>query len=176
MADPRRVRKVVTKLRRTFSRDPLLRPLGRTPDSIINRFLARRRMGRADLFRGGTTLAPHRHRIAAMLAAHKLPLNHVVARHWPALKRADHLCAHCADTRRCERWLRQPAPEAAPRTFCPNAATFAQWQRNSGAGTSDRAIADGETILDAGVTQTRELLQQQSGPASDAGPGWRRYP
>lgn len=176
MMYPKLTKTVAAKVRQIFAGDPLLRPLGRTPDSVINQYLARRGMGRADLFRGTKTLAPHRYRIAAMLAAHKLSAREVAARCWPALKRADHICAHCADTKRCDRWMHQPAPEDAPRTFCPNATTFEQWQRDKCSGTADGAVADGETLLEGGLEQTRALLRQQSGPTPAAGLGWRRYP
>lgn len=119
------------KMRQMLSNDPLLHPLGRAPDSTIEEALATRGLERADLFRWGkTTLAPHRHRIAAMLGAHNLLARQITAHHWLELKRADHLCAYCINKRRCERWLRGRSllPGDAPRTFCPNAMTFERWR------------------------------------------------
>ncbi len=175
MAYPKLTESISAVLRRMLSGDPLLRPLGRTPDSVINEHLTRRRMGRADLFRGGKTLAPHRYRIAAMLAAHKLSARQVAVRYWPALKHADHICAHCADKRRCDKWLRRPAAHDTPRTFCPNATTFALWRRDCQAGAVAEPSGDGEAILESGLVQTRKLLKQQDTQTTICGSGWRLF-
>ena len=119
------------KMRQMLSNDPLLHPLGRAPDSTIDEALATRGLERADLFRWGkTTLAPHRHRIAAMLGAYNLLPTQITAHQWLELKRADHYCAYCTNKRRCENWLRGRSPllDDAPRMFCPNAMTFERWQ------------------------------------------------
>jgi len=47
---PEKAKLASAKMRRLFSKDPLLHPLGRAPDSEINKALTARRSGRADLF------------------------------------------------------------------------------------------------------------------------------
>ena len=123
-------KQVSTKMRRRLNDAPLLNPLGRTADSKIDEALATRRLERADLFKRRSTFAPHRHRIAALLAVHDLSPTQLVARHWPELKGADHLCAHCVDQIRCDRWLRGWHENDTPRRFCPNATTFEQWRHD----------------------------------------------
>ncbi|MGF1608713.1 MAG: hypothetical protein ACFCUQ_04910 [Kiloniellales bacterium] len=113
-------------VKQVFCDDPLLHPLGRASDSAIDEALMARGLERADLFTPGTTLAPHRHRLAAMLAIQGLSPRDVVADHWPALKTADHRCAYCANSKRCESWLKWGCPNDAPRMFCPSAAAFEQ--------------------------------------------------
>ena len=122
-------RQATARLRQFMSKDPLLHPLGRTPDGRIDAALAVRGWRRDDLFRAGRTLAPHRHRIAAMLLAQELVANDIVTRHWPQLKVADHLCARCVNKWRCEDWLWGKRPGDTPRKFCPNSMTFQHWRR-----------------------------------------------
>jgi hypothetical protein len=76
------VRRVSARLWRTRSDDPLRRPLGRALDGAIDEALAARGMARADLFEPEQSVAPHRQRIAAMLAAQGLTPEQVTARHW----------------------------------------------------------------------------------------------
>jgi hypothetical protein len=151
-------RRASVKMRQLRSNDPLRRPLGRVPDSAINRALTLRRSGRADLFTRGKTLAPHRHRIAAMLAAYHFSPKQIIARHWPELKHADHLCAHCTEKKRCDRWLRGDRRDDAPRRFCPNVVTFERWRRDYLRHDLGEEVSDGDAILEVGLAQTRELL------------------
>ena len=123
-------RQASAKIRQIFSDDPLLKPLGRASDSEINNALASRSRRRADLFTMGKTLAPHRQRLAKMLAAYHFSPRQIVANYWPELKHADHLCAHCTDKKRCDEWLRDHDNGDAPRRFCPNVTTFKRWRRD----------------------------------------------
>jgi len=119
-------RRVSARLQQILSDDPLLHPLGRASDSSIDEALTAHGLGRADLFTLGTTLAPHRHRIAAMLLMQGLSPRDLATDHWPKLKDADHRCAYCVNTKRCESWLRWGRQNDASRMFCLNAATFEQ--------------------------------------------------
>lgn len=103
---------------------PLLRPLGRTRDAEIDAALKKSELGRADLFQPESSIAPHCHRIAAMIAAQGLDPVTLTRDFWPELKEMDHRCAHCGNTRRCERWLKWGRVNNAPRMFCPNATAF----------------------------------------------------
>ncbi|NNE83370.1 MAG: hypothetical protein HKN28_05305 [Alphaproteobacteria bacterium] len=123
-------RQASAKIRQIFGDDPLLKSLGRASDSAIDSVLASRSTRRADLFTVGKTLAPHRRRLAKMLAAHHFSPRHIVANYWPELKHADHLCAHCANKKRCDGWLRDHDRSDAPRRFCPNVMTFERWRRD----------------------------------------------
>jgi len=154
------------KLRQMLSDDPLRHPLGRTPDSAIDESLATRSMKRADLFGPEENLAPHRHRIAAMLAAQGLSPKHVIERHWPELKFADHYCAYCINKRRCERWLRGNRPEDAPRMFYPNAMTFERWYRDYLKRDAAGERSSGDSILESGLYRTREMLRRIRPPGS----------
>lgn len=148
------------KMRRLLNDDPLLRPLGRTADSKIDEALATRTLERADLFKRGNTFAPHRHRIAAMLAVHKLSPRQIVAHHWPELKDADQLCASCINKKRCESWLRGRHADDAPRRFCPNAMTFERWRRDRHQYDVVGDKVDGDAILEVGLVRTREMLRR----------------
>lgn len=148
-----------TKIRRLLGKNPLLHPLGRTSDRKIDLALATRRLERADLFKRRHTFAPHRHRIAAMLAVHKLSPRQIVAHYWPELKRADHLCAHCIDQIRCERWLRGRYADDTPRKFCPNAITFERWRRERHRDDVVGDKVDGDAVLELGLVRTREMLR-----------------
>ncbi len=119
-------RRASARLQQILSDDPLFHPLGRASDSSIDEALKARGLGRADLFTPGTTLAPHRHRIAAMLHMQGLSPRHIATNHWPKLKDADHRCAYCFNTKRCESWLRWGRQNDSPRMFCLNAAAFKQ--------------------------------------------------
>jgi hypothetical protein len=148
------------KIWHTLSDDPLLRPLGRACDGTINKALAARKLGRADLFTPGNTLAPHRHRLAEMLAVYHFSTPQIVARHWSELKLADHRCAHCADKKRCDRWLRGRRAGDSPKRFCPNVTTFERWRRDYLQRECVGARSDGDVLLEAGLAQTREVLRQ----------------
>ena len=148
------------KMRHTLCDDPLQYPLGRACDSAINKALAKRRIKRADLFTQGKTVASHRDRIAEMLAAYQFSTGQITARHWPELKHADHLCAYCTNKKRCERWLHGRRTEDAPRRFCPNVTTFEKWRRDHLQRDGVGKRIDGDSILEAGLAQTREMLKQ----------------
>jgi CBS domain-containing protein len=153
-------RQTSAKLRQMLSNNPLVHPLGGAADSAINRALAMREFRRADLFTRGKTLAPHRHRIAAMLAAYHFSPKQITADHWPELKHADHRCAYCIDKKRCERWLRESHIYDSPRRFCPNAMTFEQWRRDYLQLETVEDKMDGGSILENGFVQTRESLRR----------------
>ncbi len=157
------------KMRQRFSSDPLLHPLGRASDSTINAALNRRRWGRADLFTRGKTLVPHRHRLAEMLTVFHFSPRQITSRHWPELKLADHVCAYCTNKKRCERWLRGRRMDDTPRRFCPNAITFERWRRDYLQYDSVGERMDGDSILETGLAQTREILRrlrlQESSPS-----------
>jgi hypothetical protein len=154
-------RQASAKMRRLLSNDPLLRPLGRVPDSTIHRALTLRRFGRADLFTPGKTLAPHRRRIAAMLAAFHFSPKQITEHHWKELKHADHLCAHCSDKKRCDRWLRGERSDEAPRRFCPNVMTFERWRRDYLQRDSNEVGAEGDSTLEPDLAKTREFLSRR---------------
>jgi len=148
------------KVRQAVSADPLLRPLARVPDSTIDAALAARGMRRANLFlRRGGNLAPHRHRLAEMLTVFHFSPSDIVARHWRELKQADHDCARCADPGRCERWLRRRGDDDAPRRFCPNVTTFERWRRDYLERDAAGGMAEGGRVLEAGLEETRRMLQ-----------------
>jgi len=151
------------RIRRLAGHDPLRHPLGRASDREIDQALGQHGLQRADLFSRGTTVAAHRRRLAEMLTVYHFSPRLVVARYWPQLKQADHVCAYCSDKARCRHWLRGRAADDAPKRFCPNVAAFERWRddyvQNFG---HDRI--DGEEILEAGVAHTRELLRQQRSP------------
>jgi len=148
------------KMRRLLGDDPLLHPLGRIADNKIDAALAARRLARADLFTRGKTLASHRHRIAEMLTVYHFSPTEITASHWSELKLADHLCANCTDKKRCERWLRGRRRDDAPRRFCPNVTTFERWRRDYLQNDYGGNRIDGDSILETGLAQTRELLRQ----------------
>lgn len=138
-------RQVSAKVRQLLGDDTLLKPLGRASDSAINNALASRSTRRADIFTLGKTLAPHRRRLAKMLAAYHFSPRHIVANYWPELKHADHLCAHCTNKKRCDEWLRDHGSSDAPRRFCPNVTTFTRWRHDYLQGESG---AEGITVDD----------------------------
>lgn len=144
---------------RALSADPLLRPLGRADDHCVDGALAARGMVRADLFRPTKSLAQHRNRISAMLAAYDLSPTWLVARHWPALKFADHDCAYCVSKRRCDGWLRGKRPNDGPRLFCPNAATFERWRGEAMRLSAAELGADADAILKNGVAIARDMVE-----------------
>lgn len=115
------VEQMSVRVRSIVSDDPLIRPIGRTPDGVIDAALAVRGLVRSDLFLPETSLAPHRRRLASMLATEGLSVLELAADHWSELKAADHRCKQCVETRRCERWLRSEGEDDSPRKFCPNA-------------------------------------------------------
>jgi len=157
------------ELRQILSNDPLVHPLGRASDRAINKALAARGIGRADLFTQGKTLAPHRHRLAEMLTVYHFSPGEITAHHWPELKLADHLCAYCANGKRCEMWLRGRRRDDAPRRFCPNVTTFERWRRDYLQHGCVGERVDGDSILEAGLAQTREMLRRL-GLQSPSGP------
>jgi hypothetical protein len=148
------------KIRQTLNHDPLLQPLGRVPDSAIDKALAVRRLRRADLFSRGRNLASHRHRLAEMLTVFHFSTREITARYWPELKLADHLCAYCANKKRCERWLRGRGMDDAPRRFCPNATTFERWRRDYLQRDSVGEGIDCDSTLETDVAQTHEMLRR----------------
>lgn len=149
--------------------DPLLHPLGRACDSSINQALAERKIRRADLFTRGKTLASHRHRLAEMLTVYHFSPWQITARHWSELKLADHRCAYCTNKKRCDKWLRGRRMDDAPRRFCPNVITFERWRRDFLQDDSVGQRMDGDSILETGLLQTREMLRQLR-PQSPPGP------
>ncbi len=153
-------KRVSAKMRHTLSDDPLLRPLGRACDSTINKALAARSIRRSDLFTKGKTLASHRHRIAKMLTAYHFSTRQITTRHWPELKLADHLCAHCTNKRRCDRWLRGRRMDDSPRRFCPNMKTFERWRRGYLLHDYGEEELDRDPVLEGGLAQTREMRRQ----------------
>lgn len=108
------------------SKSPLRKPLGRLTDEQIDEALGKKNAKRTDLFKPSLGLgnAPHRHRISSMVATHGLSPELLVENHWEELKRADHYCAFCQQTKRCERWLQWGRTNDAPDMFCPNASMF----------------------------------------------------
>jgi hypothetical protein len=123
-------RRASARFHQAFCRDPLFHPLGRASDKSIDETLTAQGLERSDLFTVGTTFAPHRHRFAAMLFMHGLAPTHIATNHWHTLKDADHRCAYCLNTKRCERWLRWGRYNDAPKMFCLNAATFEKMKAN----------------------------------------------
>jgi len=158
------VKQVSAMLGRRRSDDPLVHPLGRADDGAIDAALAAREMDRADLFEPEEGLAPHRQRLAAMLAARGLSPNYVTARYWSELKLADHACAYCIDKRRCDKWLGGRRPDDAPHRFCPNAMTFERWFRGSLHREAGRGGRDIDFILERGLARTREIMQRIRAP------------
>lgn len=118
------IRRSVSKAASEKKALPLLHPLGRANDQVIDAALRESELSRADLFRPETSIAPHRHRIARMIPMQGLDPETLTRDFWATLKEMDHRCAHCENTRRCERWLRWGRVNDAPRMFCPNATTF----------------------------------------------------
>ena len=151
-------------LGRRRSDDPLSHPLGRADDSAIDAALATRGMTRADLFEPGDGVAPHRQRIAAMLAKRGLSPKYITARYWPELKLADHACAYCSGKRRCDKWLGGRRPNDAPHMFCPNAMTFERWRKGSLHRDAGGLGHDIDFILERGLERTRKLLKQIHAP------------
>jgi hypothetical protein len=119
-------RRPLAKLQKIFSGDPLLHPLGHASNGSIDEALEVHGLVRADLFTLGTTLTPHRHRLAAMLAIHALSPKEITTDHWQELKVADNRCANCVNAKYCENWLRRESKKGTPQNFCPNAITFEQ--------------------------------------------------
>ena len=115
------VKRVASRLHGTVRDEVLAEPIGRTPDRMIDAALVVRGMSRAALFTPGAALAPHRERLAGMMAEHGLSPTDVVATHWDQLKEADQLCAVCANKERCAAWLDHGHDDDSPRKFCPNA-------------------------------------------------------
>ena len=149
-----------SKIRQMLCNNPLQHPLGRVPDSTIDAALAVRRLRRADLFDRRKNLAPHRHRLAEMLTVYHFSPQEITERRWPELKLADHLCANCANKKRCERWLRRRRTDDAPRRFCPNVITFERWRRDYLQHDSVGERIDGDSMLETGLAQTRQLLKR----------------
>jgi len=116
----------LAKLQKIFSGDPLLHPLGHASNRSIDKALEVHGLARADLFTLGTTLAPHRHRLAAMLAIHGLSPKEIATDHWQELKAADNRCANCVNVEYCENWLRREDKKGTPQIYCPNAIKFEQ--------------------------------------------------
>jgi hypothetical protein len=114
----------------TFSSNPLFHPLGRASDKSIDEALTVQGLERSDLFTLGTTFAPHRHRFAAMLLMQGLAPTHIAKNYWHILKGADHRCAYCLNTKRCESWLGWGRYNDAPKMFCLNAAAFERMKAN----------------------------------------------
>lgn len=161
-------RRISARVRQIVRDDLLARPLGRVADPEINEALNARRFTRADLFTAGTTVAPHRQRIAAMLAAMNLTPRRATTHHWRELKIADHRCAHCAETARCDAWLAGDRGTDDPRHFCPNAMTFEAWRQAYLQRCPAAELLDGDLILEAGILETRELLRRFSAEKSTA--------
>lgn len=110
---------------------PLLQPLGRTRDSVIDDALGTCGMTRTKLFTPGSAMVPHRERIAAMIPMQGLDPETLTRNFWATLKEAEHRCAYCENARRCERWLKWGRSNDAPRIFCPNATTFEKIRREA---------------------------------------------
>jgi hypothetical protein len=124
---------------RAFDDDPLSKPLGRVPDCLIDKALSERGLNRVDLFTLQTAQAPHRKRVAAMMAIKGISAVSAVEENWNALKEADHRCAYCDNARRCSRWLNWNRDNDAPRLFCPNSETLDAFEQKRAelAGNSD---------------------------------------
>lgn len=108
---------------------PLLQPLGRASDSVIDAALRECGMTRTKLFTPGSAMVPHRERIAAMILMQGLDPETLTRNFWSLLKEAEHRCAHCENAKRCERWLEWGRNNDAPRMFCPNETTFERIKR-----------------------------------------------
>ena len=80
------VEQTASTVRRMLSKDPLRRPLGRVPDSMIDAALAPRKLSRAELFSRGKNLASHRHRLIEMLTVFHFSPQEITALHWPELR------------------------------------------------------------------------------------------
>lgn len=137
-------------LRRAMCRGVLDQPLGRASDREIDAALERAGSDRVKLFSPSGAIAPHRVRMAHMLAAHGVNAAYAVAQRWDALKIADHYCAHCSNARRCRNWLTWGRRNSAPSMFCPNAQLFESIAANqAGTGTLHRGPRHAEKCVRA---------------------------
>lgn len=100
------------------------RPLTRWTDEALDRRLAARGRNRAHLFLDCPGTAPHRRRMARMMAHFGVRPEQAVCEFWGVLKAADQTCVACPNTRRCISWLDWPVGRDAPRVFCPNTGVF----------------------------------------------------
>lgn len=123
--------------------NPLRLPLSELSDDDIDSALRADGKDRRALFSPGPGNAPHRRRMARMMAHYGVTPGFAVRRYWRALRRADRLCTECRSRRRCLSWLDWPANEDAPRVFCPNAETFEAIAQDERAGRSERAAPPG---------------------------------
>jgi len=119
-------RRASERLDRSFNDDPLFPASDRGSTRSGDEALDAHRKRSANLVLRETVLAPHRHRLLAMLAAQGLAPREIAADYWPELRIADRRCANCANSRYCERWLSRGHESGAAAAFCPNAKTFEQ--------------------------------------------------
>jgi hypothetical protein len=113
-------------LRQALRGSVLSRPIGRVPDSEIDRALRNLGQTRVDLFTPAGAGAKHRIRMARMMAAHRIDVRRAVSSYWPWLKAADNYCRYCPSPARCQRWLDGDLRRAALEAFCPNARLFSE--------------------------------------------------
>lgn len=119
---------------------PLQHPLSQHSDDEIDRALQVLGKDRCALFSPGPGNAPHRQRMARMMAHCGVSPNFAVRHYWDALRQADQACVECHNLGRCKIWLGCPIIKSAPQRFCPNAATFAAIAFAERRGRTDPAI------------------------------------
>jgi len=100
------------------------RPLCDSTDAELDRALAAAGRSRADLFAVTPGNAPHRQRMAQLIAHFGIAPHFAAGHFWDTLRAADGVCLRCGNRRRCKSWLEWPVSNDAPRVFCPNAKTF----------------------------------------------------